>query len=203
MLGTLFLVCCAILMGSIPTGVLVSRLLTGRDVRELGSGNFGAANVARTAGMKVGLLVALIDILKGVIPVVLGRWIGLDHPQLALVAVAAVLGHDFSMFLRLRGGKGVATTVGIALALSPLAALLAAVTWIVVILTFGYSSLASLVSLALLPLYLAITGQPSAYVLAASSLFLIGAAKHWENIIRLAHGKESKFRSRRQPPRGV
>jgi glycerol-3-phosphate acyltransferase PlsY len=197
----LLFVCFAFLVGSIPTGVLLTRLLTGRDVRQEGSGNIGAANVARAAGFKVGAAVAVLDALKGLAPVLLGIWAGLDHTALAVVALAAVAGHDFSIFLRLRGGKGVATTVGVALALAPLAAFGAILAWITVLAVSSIASLASLLALALLPVFMAMTGEPPAYVIAAVFLFLLGAAKHYENIIRLVHGTEPGFR-RRRPANG-
>jgi acyl phosphate:glycerol-3-phosphate acyltransferase len=182
--------CLAFVLGSIPSGIILAKLTTGRDVRQFGSGNFGAANVARAAGFKVGVGVALLDILKGVLPVLLGRMIGVNQVGLAAIALAAVAGHDFSVFLRFRGGKGVATTVGVALILAPGAAVLAIVTWLVVLAISRFSSLASLIALALLPVYMAATGQPSAYAALAVGLFILGSAKHWENIIRLASGTE-------------
>jgi glycerol-3-phosphate acyltransferase PlsY len=165
MLAALLVIGLAFLLGSIPTGVLLSRTLGGRDVRQHGSGNIGAANVVRTSGFKVGALVGLIDILKGVAPILVGRLAGVDHTGLAIVAVVAVLGHDFSVFLRFRGGKGVSTT-----------------------------SLASLTALALLPMFLVMTAQPVPYIAAGMFLFALGVWKHRDNIGRLAAGKESKFR---------
>lgn len=185
----------AFLLGSIPTGVVLSRTLGGGDVRRHGSGNIGAANVVRTSGFKIGALVGLIDILKGVVPVLIGRLAGLDHSSLALIAIVAVLGHDFSLFLRLRGGKGVATTLGAALALAPPAAVGAMLGWLVFMYVFRYSSLASLSSLGLLLIFLAITAQPIQYVAAGLFLLVLGLWKHRDNIDRLAAGKEPKFRS--------
>ncbi len=196
-MSAFLLTCVAFLAGSFPSGVVLGRLATGRDIRQFGSGNIGAANVARAAGFKVGAGVALLDILKGTLPVLLGVWIGLGHAALALAALAAVLGHDFSLFLRFRGGKGVATTLGVMLVLAPLATVLAMATWLVVLGIWGYSSLASLVALALLPIFVGMTGQAPVYVMLASVLFLLSAAKHWENIIRLAHGREPGLRRRR------
>jgi glycerol-3-phosphate acyltransferase PlsY len=194
--SALAVACVAFLVGSFPSGVVLTRLLTGRDVRDVGSGNIGAANAVRAGGFKVGAAVALADILKGVIPVLLGRWIGLGASELALVALAAVLGHDFSLFLRFKGGKGVATTLGVALVLAPLATSLAMITWVGILLPWRISSLASLVALAFLPVYVWLTGGPPAYVVVTIVLFLLSAAKHWENIVRLAHGKEPSFRRR-------
>lgn len=190
----LVLSCVAFLVGSFPTGVIVTRVLTGRDVRQYGSGNIGAANVVRAAGFKVGILVLLLDMVKGAVPVLIGRALGLSMLLLALVGLLAVLGHDFSLFLRFRGGKGVATTLGAMLALAPLPTALALLTYLVVMLVWRYSSLASLTALALLPADALLTRQPQVTVWLAAALFAIAALKHWENIVRLANGKEPKFR---------
>jgi glycerol-3-phosphate acyltransferase PlsY len=194
--SALAVACVAFLLGSFPSGVVLSRLLTGRDVRKVGSGNIGAANAVRAGGFQLGAAVALADILKGVVALLMGRWVGLASAQLALVGLAVVLGHDFSIFLRLKGGKGVATTLGAALVLAPLATALAMLTWVAVLLPWRISSLASLVALALLPVYVWLVGGPPAYVVVTILLFLLGAAKHWENIVRLAQGKEASFRRR-------
>lgn len=201
MLAALPVVVLAFLLGSIPTGVLLPRLLGGKDVRRHGSGNIGAANVVRTSGFKVGALVGLIDILKGLIPVLIGRMVGVDHTALVLVAVVAVVGHDYSLFLRLRGGKGVATTLGVALGLAPPAAILAMLTWLLVMYLSRYSSLASLVALGLLPVFMVLTAQPQAFVDGSTFLLVLGVWKHRDNIVRLATGQESKFR-RLKPSNG-
>jgi glycerol-3-phosphate acyltransferase PlsY len=187
----------ALLLGSIPSGLVLSRYFTGRDIRRAGSGNIGAANVVREAGFKIGVLVALLDIAKGVVPVVVGMEAGLGHAALAIVGLAAVLGHDFSIFLRFRGGKGVATTLGVALVLAPQATLVALVIWLATAVIWRYASLASLLALAFLPLGAYLTGRPAAYVILFLVLFLLAAAKHWENIIRLTQGKETKIRTPR------
>lgn len=189
-----------LILGSLPSGVIAARTLAGVDIRRAGSGNIGAANVARTAGMKAGILVAVIDILKGVVPVLLGLWAGVDQSSLALIALAAVFGHDFSIFLSFKGGKGVATTLGVALVLAPLATVVALLLWIAIFAIFRYSSVASLVSLLVLPLGALLTSSPPVYALALLALFLLAAGKHWENILRLAQGRENKFMPR--PARG-
>jgi glycerol-3-phosphate acyltransferase PlsY len=185
--------CLALIAGSIPTGVLLTRAITGIDVRAAGSGNIGAANVARTAGFKVGIGVAALDILKGVLPVLAGRALGLNNTALAIVALAAVLGHDYSLFLGFHGGKGVATTLGVMLALAPIPTVLALLTYVAIALALRYSSLASLSALTVLPAYMAALGQPRAFVVLAAILWLIALVKHRENIVRLAHGTESRF----------
>ncbi|MDQ2762587.1 MAG: glycerol-3-phosphate 1-O-acyltransferase PlsY [Pseudomonadota bacterium] len=189
----LLVICLAIIVGSIPSGVILSRLFTGKDVRKAGSGNFGAANVVRTAGLRIGVLVAIADILKGVLPVALGLAAGLSHPALALVALAAVAGHDFSIFIRLRGGKGVATTLGVALMLVPIVAVIAMLVWLATMGISRYSALASLIALAVLPVLALLTAQPGAYIWLFVALFVLAAGKHWENIVRLSRGKESRF----------
>jgi len=201
MLAALPVVGLAFLLGSIPTGVLLSRSLGGEDVRHHGSGNIGAANVVRTSGFKVGALVGLIDILKGVVPVLVGRLVGVDHTGLAIIAVVAVLGHDYSLFLRFHGGKGVATTLGAALVLAPPAAVLAMLAWLLVMYLSRYSSLASLVALGTLPAFMLFTAQPASFVAAGLFLLILGIWKHRDNIGRLATGQESKFR-RLKPSNG-
>jgi glycerol-3-phosphate acyltransferase PlsY len=185
----------AYVLGSFPTGVVLSRKLTGQDIRTVGSGNIGASNMARTAGLRAGILVGLADILKGVAPVLLARWAGLSPLGLALVGVMAVVGHDYSLFLWLKGGKGVASTLGVGLALAPIPTVVAMLAWGVVMGLSGYSSVASLVALAVLPVVLAVTLQPPAFVLATVALFVLAVWKHRDNINRLWHGKERKFRT--------
>jgi glycerol-3-phosphate acyltransferase PlsY len=196
-LDALALGCVAYLLGSFPSGLVLVRLATGRDVRKQGSGNIGAANVTRTAGIKIGAVAAVLDIAKGTLPVLLGRWLGLGSGALATVAMAAVVGHDYSLFLRFRGGKGVATTFGVSLALAPLAAILSIGAWLLILVTSRYSSLASLIALALLPVWMALMEQPPAYLTLETVLFMLAAVKHRENIVRLAQGKELKTLRRR------
>jgi glycerol-3-phosphate acyltransferase PlsY len=185
--------CLAYLLGSFPTGVVMSRALAGDDVRAHGSGNPGASNVARTYGMRLGIAVGATDILKGVVPVLLARGMGVPPAGLALVGAAAVIGHDYSVFMRFRGGKGVATTLGMALGLLLPAAVLAMLLWAAVIAVSRYSSLASLVALASLPVLMALIAGPPAYVVMTAGLFLLATWKHRENISRLWNGTERKF----------
>lgn len=192
-MGTICLVCIAFLLGSFPSGLVLSNRFLDRDIRNHGSGNFGASNVADAAGLKIGVAVGAMDILKGLIPVVTARMLGMDHVALATVALAAVLGHDFSLYLRFKGGKGVATTFGVALALSPLAGIGVMVLWYFVHRFTRYASVASLAALAVLPIIMWALVQPRSYVLLGIFLFVLGAAKHWENIIRLSRGEERRM----------
>jgi glycerol-3-phosphate acyltransferase PlsY len=181
------------LLGSIPSGLLLGRALTGQDVRETGSGNIGAANVSRMAGRPLAVAVLVADILKGLLPVLIARALHLDPIQLAVVAGAAVIGHDFSAFLRLHGGKGVATTFGACLALAPVPTAGAAALWVIFFAISRVSAIASLVSLWALPLLMAAFDQPPEYVALAFGLWLLALYTHRDNLKRLAQGSEYRF----------
>jgi glycerol-3-phosphate acyltransferase PlsY len=196
-LAAIAVVVLAYLMGSIPSGLLVGRAFTGKDVRDVGSGNIGAANVSRLGGFRLAVFVLVLDLLKGVIPVLIGRLVGLSSIELCAVAAAAVLGHDFSLFLKFRGGKGVATTLGVVLALSPVVAVVAALVWLLVLGISKYSSLASLVALFALPVIVAAADQPAEYVPLTMGLALLALYTHRDNVNRLNQGKESRLVSRR------
>ena len=180
-------------IGSLPFGYWLPRLLSGVDIRTVGSGSTGATNVWRTVGFKVGLGVALLDIGKGLAAALLGRWVGGDLIGV-LTGCAAVVGHWRPLFMRLgRGGKMVATTAGVGLGLATYATLAAVPVWIAVFLLTRYASVASLVCAALLPL-LAFVFDASTPVVA----FLVGAGiaialLHRANIGRLLHGTENRF----------
>jgi glycerol-3-phosphate acyltransferase PlsY len=196
MIATVLIAFLALLMGSIPSGLILGRLISGQDVRSVGSGNIGAANVSRMAGARVGALVLVADMVKGWVPVMIGRADSLSAAQLAVVAGVAVLGHDFSIFLRFRGGKGVATTLGVTLALVPICALIAAGAWILLVLAKRYSSLASLTALWTVLLADIVLRQPAAYSFLAVALAALGTATHRENIQRLIDGSERRIGSR-------
>lgn len=141
----------AYLLGAVPFGLLVVRAVTGRDIRKEGSGNIGASNVYRVAGPAVGVLVLSLDLLKGLLPVVVSQRLGLDSATTIAAGLAAIAGHNWSVFLRGAGGKGVATSYGVLLALSPAAGLIAAGIWVAVILITRYASLASLLGVLSVP----------------------------------------------------
>jgi acyl phosphate:glycerol-3-phosphate acyltransferase len=182
-----------------PWGYWLPRLFAGEDIRTLGSGNTGATNVWRTLGFKLGVGVAVLDIAKGAVAALLGRWLGNDLIAV-LAGCAAMAGHWRPLFMGFqRGGKIVATTGGVGLAVAPLATLSAAAVWIVVFLVSRYASLASMISAATLPLF-ALLFDASWPVFA----FTTGGALaivllHRGNIARLVHGQESKMRLRRPP----
>jgi glycerol-3-phosphate acyltransferase PlsY len=186
------------LVGSTPWGLWLPRLLAGVDVRTLGSGNIGATNVWRTLGFKLGLAVALLDIAKGAAAALVARWLA-DDGVAVLAGLAALAGHWRPLFLGFaRGGKVVATTGGVGLALAFLPTLAAAGVWIVIFLATRYASVASIVAAAALPLF-AVVFDTSTPVLA----FTIAAAVavivlHRANIRRLRRGTENRFRLRRR-----
>lgn len=182
----------AYLLGAVPFGLLFSRLFSEVDIRTVGSGNIGATNVLRAAGKKAALLTLLADCLKGLAPVLLARYAG--RMDLALFCgAAAVLGHVYPAYMRFKGGKGVATGFGVALGLTPLAAVLSLLTWALAAWLWRYSSLAALAAFSLYPLYTFMLYSPRG--MRAVSLFLFGMIyyKHRENIERLRAGTESKI----------
>jgi glycerol-3-phosphate acyltransferase PlsY len=182
----------AYLCGSIPTGVLIARRL-GVEIRQVGSGNIGATNVARSAGKTAGLLTLLGDAAKGLLPVLIVRVVDLGETVLACTAVAAFLGHLFSPFLGFSGGKGVATGLGVFLGLAPQAIGLALVFFLTTFVLSRIVSLASLVAATLVPLLLAFLSYPRHYVIAGLVMAILIVVRHHENIVRLWKGEEPKF----------
>ncbi|HET7038881.1 MAG TPA: glycerol-3-phosphate 1-O-acyltransferase PlsY [bacterium] len=187
----------AYLVGSLPTGLFVVRLLRGEDIREHGSGNVGAANVFRVAGLPVALLVLALDMAKGAFPVLLARSWGASIPVTALAGLAAIAGHNWSVFLRFGGGKGIATSFGVLLALSPWAAAAAALVWAVVVALTRYASLGSLLGMAAVPPVMGARGEPAAHLGFAALALLFAVYKHRGNIVRLRLGTELRITGRR------
>ena len=198
------LVLAGYLLGSLPWGLWLPRLVRGVDVRALGSGNIGATNVWRTLGFKLGLAVALLDVAKGAVAALLGLWLANDLVGV-LAGCAAMAGHWRPFFMRFaRGGKIVATTGGVGLAVAPFATLSAAAVWIIVFLVTRYASVASMAAAASLPLF-ALLFDASWPVLAFTSGGAIAIVLlHRTNIARLVHGQENKMQLRRvRPPRAA
>ena len=194
MLPEIALVIASYILGSVPTGLLLGKAL-GVDIRDAGSGNIGATNVYRTLGRKVGIATLLCDCLKGLIPVLAARWLGLPDIWVAAVGFAAFFGHVYTIFLRFKGGKGVATALGVFLGASPLAVLAAIGLFALVIWKWRYVSLASITAAAAMPLFVAIIdGRP---LITAMTLLIAAIViwKHHENIIRLKSGTENKFKA--------
>lgn len=186
----------AYLLGSVPFGVLVARARGGVDLRRVGSGNIGATNVLRAVGKSAAALTLLGDIGKGAAAVGLGRWFSVSPTVLAMIALAAVLGHLLPVFAGFRGGKGVATTLGVVLATMPAVGSLLLLIWLAVAAIWRYSSLAALVASAVLPvLAWSLDGRPPMVALGAT-LFLFVLVRHRENIVRLWQGTEGKVGQR-------
>ena len=183
----------AYLMGSVSSAILISRLLGLPDPRTVGSRNPGATNVLRLCSKSGAVLTLVGDIAKGVLPVVAARWI-LDEPVLlTLAALGAFLGHLFPVYFRFEGGKGVATALGVLVAIDWQLAPFLIATWLVVAAVFRYSSLAALVTAAAAPIYLFwLTGEPG-FVGLGIVLAVLLYFRHSENIRRLLRGDEPKI----------
>lgn len=187
------------LIGAIPTSYLVGRLARGIDLREHGSRNLGATNLYRTLGWKFALPVALFDIAKGAVPVLLIAPQVSPSRLFALVCgAAAVVGHVLSVFVRFRGGKGVATAAGVMLAFAPLAVGIAAVVWAAVVFGTGYVSLGSMIAAATLPAIVRLV-RPGDWQLFWADVVVAVAIVwlHRANIGRLIAGTENRFGHRR------
>jgi glycerol-3-phosphate acyltransferase PlsY len=185
----------AYLIGGIPFGYLLVRLKTGRDVRSMGSGNIGATNVLRTSGRAIGILTLALDILKGwVVCFLMGRFTGGDFTWMAAAGVAVVLGHAFPVFLKFQGGKAVASFVGVALNLAPLALLIVVVVFVITVAWTRYISLGSIIGAGLFPVLVWVTRRPDWMALAEVAFcgaFIIW--RHRSNIGRLRAGTENVF----------
>jgi len=181
------------LIGSIPFGVLVTRMAGQGDIRQVGSGNIGATNVLRTGRKDLAAITLVGDAGKGIIAVLLARLITHDDWITALAGSAAFLGHLFPVWLKFKGGKGVATFYGIMLSACWPAGVLAAVTWIAVAFVFRISSLAALVAASLAPLFVLITDQPRPYSFLALFMAVLIFVRHHENIRRLLKGEEPRI----------
>jgi glycerol-3-phosphate acyltransferase PlsY len=184
----------AYLVGAIPVGFLVGRASGLGDIRRHGSGSIGATNVLRTLGRGAAALTLLGDVAKGALAVWLG---GLVSPEVApAAAVAAVAGNCWPVFLRFRGGKGVATGLGALLALVPLAVAPAAIVWMAITASFRYVSLGSVLAALCVPLGSVMLGYPWSAALASAAVAAIIVARHRENIGRLLTGTERRLGGR-------
>ncbi len=202
-LASLLVVAAAYLLGSMPTGYLLVRLIRKQDIRTVGSGNIGATNVLRSGGKGLGAATFLLDMLKGSAAVWLGGWLGMLlvpsaplRDMQALAALCAVLGHMFPVWLRFRGGKGVATGFGVFLVAAPLGALAAISVFAVVLILSRYVSLASILGAASFPAFawfLVNGDQPAFFIAVQAAVALLIIAKHHQNIRRLLAGTESRF----------
>jgi glycerol-3-phosphate acyltransferase PlsY len=183
------------LLGAVPFGLIFSKLFSDVDVRTIGSGNIGATNVLRAAGKTAAVLTLLSDMLKGLIPVLLVKSILQDETATVLSGAAAVLGHNFPVYLKFKGGKGVATSYGVVLAVAPWIGCICLLVWVLVAYVWRYSSLSALVAFAC---YLGLTfisnpSLPKPYGLLSLFIFGMSYYRHRENIKRLLSGTEPKI----------
>jgi glycerol-3-phosphate acyltransferase PlsY len=180
------------LIASIPFGYVVGKIF-GKDITKEGSGNIGATNVTRTIGKKAGFLVLLLDMAKGFFPVYYGKSIFIDSKLLGLIALTAVIGHCFSIFMKFKGGKGVATGIGVLIALSGKTAYIIILLWLGTFLVSGYVSLASILSSSLAWVVFFFIEKDFYLTTAVFVSSLIIFLKHSKNIERLLNGTESRF----------
>lgn len=198
------------LIGSIPTSIFAGRILRGIDIRDYGSGNAGATNTARVLGFRAGLVVGLIDVIKGFSPTFFFAWwfsdqVGISADILQILCgLAVILGHIFTVFASFRGGKGVNTALGVFLGLAPLPTLIAFAVWLVLFLSTGYVSLGSIVAPFAVPLMIIVQGRLFGWGISPSILgfslvtWLIIVWTHRSNIGRLLKGQENRFRGLRR-----
>jgi glycerol-3-phosphate acyltransferase PlsY len=190
----------AYLLGSIPFGYLIVSAKTGTDIRETGSGGTGATNVSRRAGKGAGILTLFLDALKGAAAVLIARFLINDPWWIGATVLAAMLGHIFPVWLRFRGGKGVATGVGVLAVIAPLAVVLSGILFILVVWTTRYVSLGSILAAAAIPFFIWVVSLvrptpnmlPTLLTTAAAAALIIYA--HRANIGRLLSGTENKFK---------
>ena len=183
-------------LGAIPFGVLITRLLGAEDPRKSGSGNIGATNVLRTSGWKSGVLTLLLDVLKGVAAILFARYVDsrVSAPTLEpIAALAAVLGHMYSPFTGFRGGKGVATGLGVFALLTPGPTALAALVFILVVAVTRYVSLGSMLAAAAVPLAGFWMNYPVVVYTSSALISLLVIWKHQDNIGRLMRGEENRI----------
>ena len=192
----------AYLIGSIPTGYIFGKVLKGIDIREYGSGNVGATNVFRSVGKVPGIIVLVLDLVKGLVAVTLIPYLVrlvFTEPAvygsvyLISLGAAAIVGHIWTCFLRFRGGKGVATTAGVMIGLYPVVFFIGLAVWVIFVLIWKYVSLASIAAAVSLPVIALIMGKDIATIVFFSILAILGTYSHRANIKRLLQGTESKI----------
>lgn len=196
----------AYLLGSVPFGKVIARGVARIDITTRGSRNIGATNVARELGLKWGFLTLILDILKGFVPVVLfasyvPHTANNHEIALPLVALSALLGHQFSLLERFRGGKGVATALGIYLGICPFCSLLAILLFILVVYKWNFVSLGSIIAASAMPLILLLFDTALPLVISSLVVAALICVKHTGNIVRLLNGQETKWRNRSTHPR--
>jgi acyl phosphate:glycerol-3-phosphate acyltransferase len=186
----------AYLLGSVSFGYIAGRLLLGVDIRQHGSGNTGSTNVLRTLGTGPGIIVFFLDVAKGFTAIYIARLFTGADVAIMLAGVAVVAGHNWPLFFKFKGGRGVATTVGVLAGLAPVVTLIVFAVGVIIIAVTRYVSLASITGAALLPVLLVAFRLPAAYILFGLVLSILTIWRHKQNITRLLNGTENKFGKR-------
>ncbi|MCK8823926.1 glycerol-3-phosphate 1-O-acyltransferase PlsY [Fuchsiella alkaliacetigena] len=195
MIKYLLVILISYLLGSIPFGLLVSKTVKGVDIRDYGSGNIGATNAYRIMGFGLGVLVALLDIGKGYVSVLLARQLfGPEvYSVLILAGILAIAGHNWPIFLKFKGGRGVATSVGVLINLMPKTVLIVFFIWLLIVVISRYVSLGSIVGAALIPILAVFFQKPDIYILLGLLIAVFVIYRHRPNIERLLAGEENKI----------
>jgi glycerol-3-phosphate acyltransferase PlsY len=182
----------AYLLGSVPFGLMVARAMGGADPRSVGSGNIGATNVRRSAGKRAGVITLCLDIFKGFAPVYVAWYMGAGSFVLSLVIFGAVIGHIYPVFTRFKGGKGVATACGAFCAISPAAAALVVLSFVLIVAFKRYVSLGSIVGTALMPVFLFLMPETRDFTVVGVAVAVVIITRHRDNIKRLVAGTENR-----------
>lgn len=185
----------AYLLGAIPNGLIWGKLIWQTDLREHGSHNIGATNAWRTLGKSAGFLIFVLDFLKGFLSVYIASVLVGTPLSMVLAGVLAIVGHSCSIFLKFKGGKGVATGLGVIVMLMPLEALAIFLVWLIIVKISGYVSLGSVIAAALVPLLFYVGGYPLEFIIFGVLAAVLIIVRHHANIVRLLHGTESKIKA--------
>jgi len=192
MVPSIFLIIVGYFIGAIPFGYIAGKL-RGIDIRKYGSGNIGSTNVSRVRGRKTGITVQVLDIAKGIIPVAAGKFLSLDPIVLVIICIVTICGHNWTIFLGFKGGKGVNTSLGVALGLMPVNAMLCFVVWALVVFVWKYISLGSIAGAVTFPILAFVFREPLIFRIMAIIVALFIVIKHKSNIKRLIKGDEPKI----------
>lgn len=191
----LILVVVSYLIGSIPSGLILGKTIWHTDLREHGSKNIGATNAFRTLGKNAALLIFACDAIKGAFGVWLGGYLLAEPLALVLGGIAAIIGHNWSIFLGFKGGRGVATGLGVIAMLVPTITAIVFVTWAVIVYLTRYVSLASVIAAACVPIWMIVFGEQTEIIVFGVIAALFVIIRHKANIVRLINGTESKIKS--------
>ncbi|HJG08159.1 MAG TPA: glycerol-3-phosphate 1-O-acyltransferase PlsY [Megamonas hypermegale] len=195
MLSYIIVILCSYIIGSIPSGLILGKIFWNVDLREYGSKNIGATNAWRTLGKLPGFIVFVADLLKGMIGVYLGMLLVGTSTAMIIGGIVAIIGHSLSLFLKFKGGKGVATGLGVIIMLMPTVSAIVFIIWLVIVMISKYVSLASIIAAICVPIFAFILGMPFEFVAfgVVAALFVI--YRHKSNIGRLMNGTENKIKA--------